>query len=71
MGGVQDGGEGVNEPHYSSHAYLEAKRFIDELNEHRRKLPKKDYLTLRRIALSGNVDTATKMLAEAVKRRMG
>ena len=69
MGGVQDGGEGVNEPHYSPHAYLEAKRFLDELNEHRRKLPKKDYLTLRRIALSGNVDTATKMLSEITSKK--
>ena len=61
----------MNEPHYSPHAYLEARRFLDELNEHRREMPKKEFATLRRIALSGNVDAATKMLAEAVKRRMG
>lgn len=57
------------ETHYSPHAYLKARRFLDELNEHRRKLPKKDYLTLRRIALSGNVDTATKMLAEITSKK--
>ena len=59
----------MNEPHYSPHAYLEARRFLDELYEHRRKLPKKEFATLRRIALSGNVDTATKMLAEITSKK--
>lgn len=61
----------MNEPQYSPHAYLEARRFLDELNEHRREMPKKEFATLRRIALSGNVDTATKMLAQFIKMNGG
>lgn len=60
--------EKAMEPRYSRQAYIEAKRFLHDLYENRGKLTNAEYMTLKRLALSGNIDGATKGLARLTRR---
>ena len=55
------------EPRYRREAYIKARRILDEINEHRRKLTDEQYITLKRLALSGNIDGTVKMLAKLTR----